>query len=62
MCLKPIDRVLEMIVLLGYVQMDDKIYAFIGEYYKEIHQGAIQLSDQITRLKYKDLTKEQVKL
>jgi len=58
MSLKPAGKVVELITILGYVQMDDDISAFVGEYFNGIVQGARLVDDQSMRLKMLSMSDE----
>lgn len=58
MSLKPNDKVIELITLLGYVQMDEDISAFVGEYFNGLVQGARLIDDQSMHLKMLSMSDE----
>lgn len=61
MALKPNDKVIELITILGYVQMDDDISAFVGEYFNGLVAGARLVDDQSMRLKMLSMSDEERK-
>jgi len=40
MNLKPQEKVLELLLALGYTEMDEDVSAFVGEYYTGLMAGA----------------------
>jgi len=45
MSLKPQEKVVELLTALGYVEMDEDLSAFVGEFYGGLMQGAKQIED-----------------
>lgn len=58
MALKPNDKIIELITIMGYVQMDDDISAFVGDYFHGLVQGTRLVDDQSMRLKMLSMSDE----
>jgi len=59
--LKPVGKVLELLTLLGYVEMDEDLSAFVGEYYAGLIQGAKQIEDASMNIKMLTMSEDERK-
>lgn len=58
MSLKPKEKVLELLTILGYVDMDTDFTAFVGEFYGGLVQGSRMIDDQSMELKMLTMNEE----
>ena len=61
MSLKPNNKVNELLIALGYVDMDGEISAFVGNYFNVLNHGAVQIEDEAMKLKMLFMTDEERK-
>jgi hypothetical protein len=56
--LKPQQRVLDLLHALGYVDIDDEICAFTGNYFNVLNAGAVMVEEESMQLKMQFMNQE----